>query len=64
VVHRFVVKGTIEERMHVVLKSHQGHTSVEEDPVTLKDLYNMFASQQEADQPAAEDEEADEVMEV
>jgi hypothetical protein len=41
------VKGTIEERMRVVLKAHQGHTKVEEDPVTLRDLYNMFAAQDE-----------------
>jgi hypothetical protein len=49
------VKGTIEERMHVVLKAHQGHTKVEEDPVTLRDLYNMFAAQDEPSQSSAED---------
>lgn len=49
------MKGTIEERMHVVLKAHQGHTKVEEDPVTLRDLYDMFAAQDEPSQSSAED---------
>lgn len=44
VVHRFVVRGTIEERMHIVLKGHKNNGSVDEDPVKLQDLFNMFAS--------------------
>ncbi|XP_059483639.1 E3 ubiquitin-protein ligase SHPRH [Neocloeon triangulifer] len=62
IVHRFVVKGTIEERMHIVLKAHQGHTQVEEDPVTLRDLYNMFASQQ--DTPDSQEEENDDLHDM
>lgn len=40
----------------MVLKAHQGHTKVEEDPVTLRDLHNMFAAQQEPSQASAEDD--------
>jgi hypothetical protein len=58
------VKGTIEERMHVVLKAHQGHTKVEEDPVTLRDLYNMFAAQDEPGQSSAEDNPEPVVLQV
>jgi len=42
VVHRFLVKGTIEERMQVVLNNHQSCSKLDEDPVTLKDLYDMM----------------------
>jgi len=67
VVHRFIVKGTIEERMHIVLKAHQGHSKVEEDPVTLRDLYNMFASQQDGNRSVsgeAEEGDGEEVIQV
>lgn len=58
------MKGTIEERMHVVLKAHQGHTKVEEDPVTLRDLYDMFAAQDEPSHSSAEDDPVPMVVQV
>ncbi|KAF4525763.1 hypothetical protein B566_EDAN002025 [Ephemera danica] len=44
IIHRFVVRGTIEERMHEVLKAHHYCNTLEKDPVSLRDLYNMFSS--------------------
>uniref|UniRef100_T1JC89 RING-type domain-containing protein n=1 Tax=Strigamia maritima TaxID=126957 RepID=T1JC89_STRMM len=49
-VHRFLVKNTIEERMHLMLKSHQlgaNATSheTEENTLTISDLRNLFADE-------------------
>jgi len=45
VVHRFLVKDTIEERMQTVLKANQDCPNQDEDPLTLKNLYEMMTSQ-------------------
>ncbi|XP_065346626.1 E3 ubiquitin-protein ligase SHPRH-like [Cloeon dipterum] len=50
-VHRFLVRGTVEERLHAVLS----HAKGQEELLTLRDLYDMFASRNSAN-PATETE--------
>ncbi|CAB4054913.1 SHPRH [Lepeophtheirus salmonis] len=48
VVHRFLIRSTVEERMHKILSSYQrdeakqGSHSTEENLITIKDLKNIF----------------------
>ncbi|KAK7075567.1 hypothetical protein SK128_005040 [Halocaridina rubra] len=46
-VHRFLVRGTIEERMHHVIRYHHEQVNTDENTVTLEDLRNLFVHPEE-----------------
>ncbi|RXG53492.1 E3 ubiquitin-protein ligase SHPRH [Armadillidium vulgare] len=43
VVHRFIIRDTIEERMHKLLQPKYGENSGDDNNVTIEDLYQLFA---------------------
>ncbi|XP_076060889.1 E3 ubiquitin-protein ligase SHPRH [Oratosquilla oratoria] len=47
VVHRFLVQGTIEERMHQMLHHRTAEHLVDENTVTLQDLKKLFTDRQD-----------------
>ncbi|CAB4066920.1 SHPRH [Lepeophtheirus salmonis] len=55
VVHRFLIRSTVEERMYTILSSYQrneakqGSHSTEENLITIKDLKNIFNDECEDD---------------
>ncbi|XP_068240561.1 E3 ubiquitin-protein ligase SHPRH [Palaemon carinicauda] len=46
-VHRFIVKNTIEERMHKVIRGHHDQASSDENTVTIEDLRKLFLHPEE-----------------
>ncbi|KAB7507906.1 E3 ubiquitin-protein ligase SHPRH [Armadillidium nasatum] len=43
VVHRFIIRDTIEERMHKLLQPKYGENSGDDNNVTIEDLYQLFS---------------------
>lgn len=46
-VHRFLVRDTIEDRMHHILKHHHAIIHTDENTVTIEDLRNLFLHPEE-----------------
>nr|XP_045617516.1 E3 ubiquitin-protein ligase SHPRH-like [Procambarus clarkii]XP_045617517.1 E3 ubiquitin-protein ligase SHPRH-like [Procambarus clarkii] len=47
IVHRFLVRGTIEERMYHILRHHHESHHTDENTVTIEDLKNLFLHPEE-----------------